>query len=384
MQVDVLDGIRGLAVLLVIFSHLSNAGLVFFPFTLLGEGSGQIGVFLFFVLSAFLLTRNLVEKGKAGGLNLPLWRGYFIRRTTRIYPLYSMALLFTLASTAFGWGFFKDMQAGDVLDHLILAAGKAHFWTIAVECKFYLVLPVLIILYFHVFRRHRGLFLAFLVVLALAAMLCSRLGNPSRLSLARSFPVFAMGCAAAMLYSNGASASGFRLFRVGTKGAGRIFYALLGCLFLLMPHVLETAFKILGFQPPSRNFYLPSLFWGAFCALFLLSCLCSQNLPKKILESPPMRLLGTLSFSLYVNHLFVLNWARQVEGSNAVRMVLFYTITLAASSLTYLLIERPLLAWTSGVKRETPAEEESGTDLCWGLFWKETEWLAVVPKAPSG
>jgi len=56
---DALDGLRGLAVLVVIASHLSNVGLLPQPGL---SGTGKAGVYLFFVLSAFLLTRILLAR----------------------------------------------------------------------------------------------------------------------------------------------------------------------------------------------------------------------------------------------------------------------------------------------------------------------------------
>ncbi|MEG3765206.1 acyltransferase family protein [Alteromonas sp. 14N.309.X.WAT.G.H12] len=62
-QMDSLDGLRGLAALIVVASHASNAGMYFLPF-LRFEGMGKSGVYLFFLLSSFLLTIPLLEKGK--------------------------------------------------------------------------------------------------------------------------------------------------------------------------------------------------------------------------------------------------------------------------------------------------------------------------------
>ena len=58
-HLDALDGLRGLAVLVVIGSHLSNVGMLPRPGL---SGTGKSGVYLFFVLSAYLLTRILLQR----------------------------------------------------------------------------------------------------------------------------------------------------------------------------------------------------------------------------------------------------------------------------------------------------------------------------------
>lgn len=58
-----LNGLRGVAVLFVLFSHAANKGLIFFEgFSIAGSGSGKVGVYLFFVLSAFLLTDQILKR----------------------------------------------------------------------------------------------------------------------------------------------------------------------------------------------------------------------------------------------------------------------------------------------------------------------------------
>ena len=60
VRVPSLDGLRGLAVLLVLVSHASNIGVWLGPWFDC-RGVGRYGVFLFFVLSAYLLTRQFFE-----------------------------------------------------------------------------------------------------------------------------------------------------------------------------------------------------------------------------------------------------------------------------------------------------------------------------------
>ena len=62
-QVDALDGLRGMAALIVVFAHSSNIGLHLLP-GLTAEGMGKSGVFMFFLLSAYLLTLPMLNMGE--------------------------------------------------------------------------------------------------------------------------------------------------------------------------------------------------------------------------------------------------------------------------------------------------------------------------------
>ncbi|MEE8508864.1 MAG: acyltransferase family protein, partial [Myxococcota bacterium] len=75
-NLDALDGIRGLAVLLVLASHTGAFQL---------QGHGGVGVWLFFGLSAFLLTMPFAARPERAA-SWPDLRHYFARRLRRILP----------------------------------------------------------------------------------------------------------------------------------------------------------------------------------------------------------------------------------------------------------------------------------------------------------
>ena len=124
------DGIRGFACLIVLIAH---AVTLFFkesaPYL---AGSGKIGVWLFFVLSAFLLTRKFIHIK----LSLSSLLDYIVSRFIRIIPLYIIAVLvYKLLGTT------EIVSWKDVDDAIFLRQGFSHLWTVAVEFKFYLYLP---------------------------------------------------------------------------------------------------------------------------------------------------------------------------------------------------------------------------------------------------
>jgi peptidoglycan/LPS O-acetylase OafA/YrhL len=158
-----LDGVRGVAVLLVVLYHYVKlldpqrlGTVVLHRATALGWG----GVDLFFVLSGFLITGILLDaKGAAG-----YFRNFYARRVLRIFPLYYAVLVVAVALAAWrrdtgaGWDNLWTHQAylwlylsnvGTVLTGLAFNTDwlwLGHFWSLAVEEHFYLAWPAVVLL----------------------------------------------------------------------------------------------------------------------------------------------------------------------------------------------------------------------------------------------
>lgn len=159
----ILDGIRALAILMVLAWHCLlpaptsvASSLVHFFFS-----SFWLGVDVFFVLSGYLITRILIKSSKA-----PFYFGRFYwRRTLRIFPAYYLTLLAVVAimlwhraddqpildSTrlvAFGtymqnWWLSFSVSAGTSGFNQI-ERWAPHLWSLAVEEQFYLIWPAVI------------------------------------------------------------------------------------------------------------------------------------------------------------------------------------------------------------------------------------------------
>ena len=153
-HIPVLDGIRGIAVLMVIVFHFWQ-GFARGPYTLVGKMAvwGQTGVDLFFVLSGFLITGILLDsKGDTYFL-----RNFYVRRILRIFPLYYATLLSIYLigplvhlvpwtpwkQSLWFWAYLQNIPMTFAPR---LAAGPGHFWSLAVEEHYYFVWPFLVML----------------------------------------------------------------------------------------------------------------------------------------------------------------------------------------------------------------------------------------------
>ncbi len=154
-HVPVLDGIRGLAVMLTVGSHLwltnGHRGSVLITVLTSVRSSMWLGVDVFLSLSGFLITGILFDTlGSAGYL-----RKFYARRVLRIFPVYYLAIgvLVLLAGwmhfdlAGYGWrlaGFLENTGLG----RPVAGAPEAlagHLWSIALEEQFYLVWPVMVL-----------------------------------------------------------------------------------------------------------------------------------------------------------------------------------------------------------------------------------------------
>ena len=169
-RIESLDGLRGIAILLVLFFHL----FYYLP----ASKYGWAGVDLFLVLSGFLITGILLDT-----VNHPrYWLNFFARRFLRIFPLYYAALTLIILSAYFlqpyyssnqlhfhqlwqhqGWLWLYVYNWWEYIHGMPLPARYvSHFWSLAVEEQFYLLWPLLVF----VFRDKKLLYLIIFLLIA--------------------------------------------------------------------------------------------------------------------------------------------------------------------------------------------------------------------------
>ncbi|WP_203815738.1 acyltransferase family protein [Paractinoplanes ferrugineus] len=175
-----IEGLRAIAVLLVVSAHVGLPGL----------GGGYVGVDVFFVISGFLITSLLLrEAERTGRISVPR---FYARRAVRLLPAAAVVLVGTLIAARFrlpltrlgefaqdalaATGYFANLRFA-ALGTDYLRADQApspfqHFWSLAVEEQFYLVWPLLILAGAYLWRRRRPL-AAILAVLSLASLVLS-------------------------------------------------------------------------------------------------------------------------------------------------------------------------------------------------------------------
>ena len=220
-----LDGIRAIAVLLVVTAHMHTN---FWDIT-----AGGLGVYVFFVLSGYLITSlALKEEAETGALS---FTAFYIRRIFRIFPLYYLVLA-VYCVLIFGLGMSPERRPQMLANmpyyltyfqEVPFFRGTlgtfGHSWSLGIEEKFYLLWPIVA---FSIFRGKNTLRLWLACGLAVLAAFSSVFIAPYASILA--------GCALAIAFRNVQVRS--IVERAGSTGAYIGFSILFLFQFLVMPH----------------------------------------------------------------------------------------------------------------------------------------------------
>jgi peptidoglycan/LPS O-acetylase OafA/YrhL len=249
-------------------------------------------VYLFFVLSAFLLTRQFFTAELAPGRTVAWLSEYFYRRCARILPLYYLAVLvhFSVQFIVPGKScVIHDARA--VLRSLLMNYGYGHFWTIPVEFIFYFILPAVAI----VGVASRSKFVALGVYACFIALAAVVFGGGEPVGGVAQFAyTFVAGSLLALLYS---------YFKHPVSGLARWVIAVVAltavAAFGATLPVLEgrgaTYAAVENLQP-----------WWTLCACGLIAgCLWGPGWFGRLFEARALLFLGRISFSVYVWHMLV-------------------------------------------------------------------------------
>lgn len=355
-----LDGVRAIACLIVIVYHLTLVTTQDLPlwsstqFPQLVSAlaySGDTGVDLFFILSGFLLFMPYAKALLFDG-NWPSMRKFYIKRALRILPAYYVTLVLMIIifhpeaiQPQHLWDLFTFFIL--VKDSTPLAFGLINgpFWTLAVECQFYVFLPILVLGIALIVRRKNDFPAQRLFLLALTlsgligwGLFCRYAGIYVTMHPSRTFhlPHSLLNAAIFLVYGNptpgfhgrfiedfalGMLISGFFIFasQLGSQHLFNLWLRWLSPLLLavgLLCFVAMAAWKYHLEKAPQiwpifNHTLLLYNYVGRFgfsiaYGLFMVAVLFGAGWLKRPFEWTPLRWFGIISFGLYMWHLLLL------------------------------------------------------------------------------
>jgi peptidoglycan/LPS O-acetylase OafA/YrhL len=312
-HMPVLDGVRGVAILMVLCVHFigdSPAHSTFERAMVKLANYGVWGVDLFFVLSGFLITGLLYDSKKSARY----FRDFYVRRTLRIFPLYYavLALLFivlpavpvpyppALAESAHhqAWLWLYASNGYLAIHRAWVLPYVGHFWSLAVEEQFYLIWPIVVLSFGR--RSLLGICVA-VTVLALALRSALSFAGAGDVALLVLTPCrFDALCVGGFLALAVRSVGLERVARTARRSLGPLLF-----LVLLVSGWNAWRGTLSDIVLPIRG-TLIALTFGALLVTSLAAR--ADRVLCRLLRSRVMCFLGTRSYGLYVFHGIVAYW----------------------------------------------------------------------------
>lgn len=328
-----IEGLRGISILLVLLFH---AGLPWTP-------GGFVGVDVFFVISGFLITGKLWrESQQPGGLNITKFYAWRIRRllpaalvAVSVITLVGLLLSAPLdrselaADGAASALSLANMRFIGSVDYFAATASPSpflHFWSLSVEEQFYLVWPALILLLTWRGGGLRRLIAALLigVVASFALSLWLTDASPARAFYLLPTRVWQLGVGGLLAL----------IGLVGTsQRAGGVAWVGLAAI------VVSGAALTADLPYPGLAALLPTV--GAVALLYGGA---APGGPVRLLTTAPLRLLGKISYSLYLWHwpLLVLPIMFLERPLTGAEVVVSIAAAIGVSWLSWRFVEQPL------------------------------------------
>jgi peptidoglycan/LPS O-acetylase OafA/YrhL len=381
-----LDGLRGIAVLMVFFFHYGGGLHSHNPFVhSIGmlTGSGWIGVVLFFSLSGFLITGSLWDSlshpipdaslryGQSPTPHILL--NFYLRRALRILPLYyTVILLCGIGAFARGTNFadvrtfiadfFFFIQDIPYLNARALANPSPlplyHLWSIAVEEQFYLLWPFLLLLVLD----HKGhprrqamqyslwiffySFLFRLILWGLPVFAPIREGKAFEPFLFTNVGALALGSALALALRTSKAGRTSSSSRYVRRHANLAF--ILGLTLFLASSFLAKSFHLNA--PIQFMLGLPAI---SLACTAIIPILLRPGLLQHIFSINPLVWLGRISYGFYVFHVLLQpiydslgeHLAHASSGSKyqLIRLLVAFPITTLVAWASFHFLEKPFL-----------------------------------------
>ena len=346
-----MEGVRGLAILLVFFVHYHSAfshyldlDSLSFSISYFSWSIGPSGVDLFFALSGYLVYGIVIQRGGN-------YLRFMLRRAERIYPtfLFVLALYIALSLISPRQGKLPTdavVAIKYILENAALLPGVFNIdpiitvaWSLSFEWFFYASVPVLV----SILRMKRWRLTTRVIFITIFSGAFIIYGVGRRVPLIH-FSMFASG----MLLYELSNSSWFKskLCRVGEVIAILMFIVTFPLIYFIQtqqrgpdPNTVLWDGSVIGVL------YL-SFFW------FLVYAINYDGILKRALSWTPLRWMGNISYSYYLLHGLVLNTiavllrsSPQIPQHGAkifwIGLPLAFLLTVVASTVIFVLIERP-------------------------------------------
>ncbi|MCS2172813.1 acyltransferase [Scandinavium sp. TWS1a] len=336
-----IDGLRGIAAVLVVCAHSWRVNLMGFSNDEILKADyfynpnfGAIGVQIFFCITGFLFYEKISSNKRQD------WYKFFLSRFKRIAPLYSLAILLLVTITAYNSkSFGVEMIPGTVKMMAFGLFGQTYktasydgshlitvLWTLPFEWKFYAILP----------------------------LIAALMSTTRTLLLGWSFTIILL---CSLLYAD--------VFNVWVYFVSGAIAAVVNSKFNNRKHIMATIFFLMTTAAIVYSAFIdiPKYGWERFMlsTLFFVSVIMAK---PKILSSKPLVFMGEISYSVYLMHVFLFflfgAFIKNYVSPGEINNVYFYTlllsycvVTVSICTMTFKYIEYPF------IRKKTPIPNDA-------------------------
>lgn len=314
-RMDSLTGLRGLAALAVVVSHIDTHG--FSPLVSY-EGIGTAAVAIFFSLSGFLMGNIYINKD----FNFSVANKYIISRVSRVAPAYLFIVSISFLIYSFidpSYPFAIDIN--NILRHVLFSGNQGVLWSIPPEIQFYFLFPL--IWYGCAQAREGNINLMYALTACYALIVYNSAHFPGTIVFSK-LPYFILGVLA------------------GTLRSKVILNKTLNLTTLIIQLAFFVGILIVLFEGAAydnRDFWLNQSN-AITAALLVFSFSLSTPLTKIILENKAALMLGEWSFSLYLTHVITLHYISPFLNSSLAHSVIAILLSILLSWIFYIGIEK--------------------------------------------
>jgi peptidoglycan/LPS O-acetylase OafA/YrhL len=335
-EIRALTGLRGLAAVWVLAAHFFSA----YGVESWIAGSGQFGVFLFFVLSGFILGYvHDCDFNRPFGFSTTL--RFLGLRLAKIYPLHAaITLIWALVLVPLHIWPTVARDTGEALGLNLLLVHAWGFlqeytwnmpsWSISVEWLCYLLFPLLPLL-----LSGRSLIVLFGVAVALQTAIYTAAPVTLLGFLSGTGPAVSLAAGKQALYYFQIFFLGYTCFLIGKRLS-------INSVPPLLWDALAATVLAVGFVASPRDDFV---FWIPLASAALIFCLAQRGPVSEILlGNAIMRYLGEISYSVYMCHIMayaVLIWAWYGILGGKPAMWVAFLVSLGVAAVAYHLVEQP-------------------------------------------
>ena len=348
-RIEGLDGLRAVAVMTVLVSHIFIAapGVLQYSFFRTFARGGFLGVNIFFVMSGFLITSRLLQDKETGGqINL---RKFYAHRALRIFPAVTVFLAahyfyavkndFPLSGTAANEFAMTKATFLQYANYAVYKNPMTQFidnvslWSLSIEGQFYIAVPIVV---FVLFRKNRSNYLPVGIIVLSIGILAIQRG---------------------IVYND---LSWFATYIRTDTRIESLIIGMLGAVLMMKTNVVKPTFLRYASFPAVIVVVVIVLYgradgsfmWFGGMTLFDVACLVivlalahQAFFASRILCWKPIAWVGVISYGLYIWQIPVFRIIQRhgEKLSNIERLVLAMSATFLLSALSWYLIERPAM-----------------------------------------